>query len=454
MHSPGMLHHAPASPRTNRTRKRPQVPLLLALLFSLSGTAQASAATPAGLRIVSGTSVPSIVLAPYQAALFAKTAGGLFGQPAMLAFCGAVVIDATQLLTAAHCVSNELTGQPVDPASVTAFAGSATLPSVVPTQPVATRIAIEPQYDPQTADYDVAVVTLSTPLYSGSPRADGTTTVAPIPLITPALADRFANPNVTPAEPVLISGWGVTSPLPVGAHDTSGNLPQQLQAALTHLVPDATCASQYASLGNIGVPSITPRMLCAGEAGGGVDACSGDSGGPLVVDVNTPATPPGDFVLAGLIDFGAGCAQAGLPGVYARLATPEITSFVAQQAQAVGQQLVPAPVPIGASPPRQLLGGSGRATIAVSRVRVRSRLARVAVRCATATCSGTLSLRTTTTVGVAHFSIAPGATTKVPVRITPSGQRQLDRHQHRLRTHATLRTTGSGATRHTLTIIG
>lgn len=445
---------APAPTRTSWASERPGrrrasvAALVLTLVLAAAGRAPASP-----LRVVGGTSVPAITSLPFQAALFIQAPGAGFGQQSTLAFCGAVVVDPTQVVTAAHCVTNELSGLPVAPGSVTALVGTATLPSVVPAAPVAATIAVNPRYDPITADYDVAVVTFTAPVYTGSPRADGVVNVAPIPLITPALADRFANPNASPAPTVVISGWGETAPVAVGARDPAGDLPQQLQAARTHLVSDATCASQYGGLGRIGVPAITPRMLCAGEPGGGIDACSGDSGGPLVVDGGDPASPPGDYVLAGLIDFGAGCAQPGFPGVYVRLATPEIASFVAQQAQAQGQALVSPPSPPPpVTPPRRVVAGSGTARLVTTTGRVKRRVTRASIRCATATCTGSLTLRTTLTVGVAHFAIPADATTSVAVRITPSGQRQLGRHHHRLRTRATLRTSGSTGVRRTFTI--
>jgi secreted trypsin-like serine protease len=410
------------------------------------------AAAATGLRVIGGASVAGITSFPFQVALYIHAPGGLLNPAGSLSFCGGVIVDPTQVLTAAHCVVSEVSGQPVAPAAVAVLAGTATLPLIAPYQPVAAAIAVDPRYDPSTADYDVAVVTVPAPLYAGTPRADGTSVSAPIALITPALADRYANPELTPAEPVVISGWGETGPVGVGAHDNNSTLPQQLQAAQTHLVPDATCTAEYAGLGSIGVPSITTRMLCAGEPSGGIDACAGDSGGPLVVDVNSPATPPSDYVLAGLIDFGAGCAQAGYPGVYVRLATPDIEAFVAQQAQTAGQQLLTPPVPVGTTPPRRVLGTAGTASLAGRTARVRARVVRVPIRCTAARCTGTLVLRTTTTVGTAHFTIAADTTARIPLRVTPTGQRQLDRHQHRLRTRATLRTSGSPATQQAFTI--
>ncbi len=418
------------------------------------GAASSAAAAPAGLRVVGGSAVPSIAAFPFQVALYATLPPSFLGPP-MLAFCGGVIIDPTQVVTAAHCVTDEATGVTVAPGAVTVTAGTAVLPPGVPTQPVGAGIAVDPSYNPAGADYDVAVVTFSTPLYTGSPRPDGTVPVAPIPLITPALAARYADPAVSPALPVAISGWGETAAKPVDAPDVPGPLPQQLQSAATHFVADATCAADYAGLGRSGFPPITTRMICAGEPGGGVDACSGDSGGPLVVDAGSPAAPPADYVLVGLADFGAGCAQPGFPGVYVRIAAPEITSFIAAQAQAQGQQLLPPPVPAAPVapppaapapapvPPTTVVVGPtrprvGTASVLQATVRVRRRIARVAVRCATVRCTGTLTLRSTITLGSARFAVAANSTTTVSVTFTPAAQRQLDRHGHRLRGTASL----------------
>ncbi|MEA2356332.1 MAG: transrane protease serine, partial [Solirubrobacteraceae bacterium] len=400
--------------------------------------------------MVGGNPVPAIAAFPYQAAVFVQMPGGLLGQTSF-AFCGGVIIDPIQILTAAHCVTDETTGAVVSPASVTALAGTASLPPSAPTQPVASQIVVDPQYGPGTADYDIAVVTLAAPLYAGSPRPDGAVPIAPIPLITPSLAAQFANPSVSPAQAAVVSGWGETAPLAVGAPSDTGTLAGQLQVAQTHLVPDATCVADYARIGTLGLPTITPRMLCAGEPGGGIDACSGDSGGPLVVDVGTPAAPPADYVLAGIVDFGAGCAQPGYPGVYVRVAAPEISAFIAQAAQAQGQQLIGPPTPIVPAPPpppppapptapavpRRVpvgLVGLARATASV-----KHRVARISVRCRTARCTGTLTLRTTITLGLARFAIPANSTATVSLSITAAAQRQLDRHRHRLKTRATLR---------------
>ena len=80
------------------------------------------------------------------------------------------------------------------------------------------------------------------------------------------------------------------------------------------LHPSTGCATVYA-------PFDDNLLLCAGQAG--IDACQGDSGGPLAVQV------AGIWKLAGIVTGGAGCAWAGYPGYYARVAHPAIHAYLA-----------------------------------------------------------------------------------------------------------------------------
>ena len=68
-------------------------------------------------------------------------------------------------------------------------------------------------------------------------------------------------------------------------------------------------------------------MVCAGFPQGGVDTCQGDSGGPLF-----GRTAAGALRVVGATSFGEGCARAGYPGVYARVADSTMSGWIAANA--------------------------------------------------------------------------------------------------------------------------
>ena len=81
-----------------------------------------------------------------------------------------------------------------------------------------------------------------------------------------------------------------------------------LQWVRVPAITNSECNSAYNG-------DITDSMICAGYPGeGGKDACQGDSGGPFVCANGTKS------VIAGVVSWGYGCAEAQYPGVYARVA--------------------------------------------------------------------------------------------------------------------------------------
>ncbi|MGN6371370.1 MAG: serine protease [Solirubrobacteraceae bacterium] len=266
--------------------------------------------------VVGGTGA-SIAGLPFVVALYDPRAGS----PAAGFFCGGVIVDATHVATAAHCVV-EASGGALGAGRVAVLAGSTTLAPVQAgsvTDPVQAS-TFDRRYEPASSDYDVALLKLARPLWSGAtPSVNGINRIAPL---SPdqAMAARYGNPNAPSAVTVTAGGWGDVNPAPGGRP----SYPMGLREVRMPLVSDGMCEEQYAFIEQ----PITPRMICAGGGRSHLDTCYGDSGGPLVADSSSPPHPPSDYVLVGLVDFGNGCAQSGFAGVYTRIASAEVMRFL------------------------------------------------------------------------------------------------------------------------------
>jgi trypsin len=129
-----------------------------------------------------------------------------------------------------------------------------------------------------------------------------------------------------------VAGFGTTS-------ESSKSPPDQMQFAQVPVTTDDYCATAYPNgLGEaVNDGSFDPKtMVCAGYPQGGTDTCEGDSGGPLLGSVGR------GFRLAAATSFGAGCAEAGKPGVYARLAEGPIREWLKS---VVPEAFAPEPTP-------------------------------------------------------------------------------------------------------------
>jgi secreted trypsin-like serine protease len=280
--------------------------------------AEAAVSSPRAKASIVGGQSASIASFPFQVALYDPQAGS----PAAGFFCGGVIVDATHVITAAHCVTGS-GQQGSSSGEVAVLAGSTSLETPDPgsvRDPVQVS-TVDSHYNPVTSNYDLALLTLAHPLWSGStaPVVNGVNTIAPLTL-DPNKASIYANPNATPAILATSSGWGDVNPAPGHA----ASYPTSLRAVQLPLVSESTCEEEYSTIEQ----PITSSMICAGGGRSRVDTCYGDSGGPLVVDQDTPARPPDDYVLAGLVDFGNGCAQPGYAGVYTRISSQEIMHFL------------------------------------------------------------------------------------------------------------------------------
>ncbi len=274
------------------------------LLAALPAPALSEGASPA---IVGGGEIP-ITSAPWQVALYDPQ---IDPDPADSQFCGGVILDATHVLTAAHCVFDEATGQASAPAEVEVLAGTADLETKDPTNteleedPVAAT-SFDPEWSRTTGAHDLGVLTLKNALKIA-------TNIAPIQPLSEAEA---ATTHVAEAgKPAIVSGWGDERAGPPTT--VRSDYPTILQATPVPIVGDEACASDYTAAGS--QPPPFPEFVCAGQPGGG--ACYGDSGGPLSVE------PTGGPRLLGIVDLGVGCGGA-VPGAYQSVLDAENASFV------------------------------------------------------------------------------------------------------------------------------
>lgn len=245
---------------------------LCTVLAMTAGTVQAGEPDPPPTpRIIGGT--PAAPGAwPSQVGLLSSGVADNY----QAQFCGGTVIDPSWILTAAHCLEDEVAG------GVDVLTGTQSL-AAGGVRHRAAELRMFSKYNPDTYDYDFGLIRLSNP------------TDAPLQTLA---GQSSATPAGTMA---TTTGWG---------NMTSGgnNFPYDLYQVSVPVLSNTQCA-------NAGYhDAITARMICAGASPYLTkDSCQGDSGGPLVVFRG------GRWVQVGITSWGDRCA-AGAPGVYSRVA--------------------------------------------------------------------------------------------------------------------------------------
>jgi secreted trypsin-like serine protease len=211
-------------------------------------------------------------------------------------FCGASLIKADWIVTAAHCVIDE------NKYTFVAVQGIYDLDYDTGQRVGVKRIIIHPKYNDcppefmDCMDYDVALVQLNKPIKNA----------VPISLLQ-------GTPNLIGVTATVV-GWGNTS------SEGYDDYPYWLQEVQVPIISNSLCRTTYENKSLSERLLITSNMLCAGYAEGGQDSCQGDSGGPLMVWQNN------QYRLAGVVSSGDGCAQPYAYGVYTRIS--RVTGFI------------------------------------------------------------------------------------------------------------------------------
>ncbi|MCW3038189.1 MAG: serine protease, partial [Solirubrobacterales bacterium] len=251
----------------------------------LSGVLLAGLATAAPAHAVVGGK--DAAPGAYPAVAFVDIAG--------LGACTGTLIASDVVLTAGHCGS--LTGTViatpigVPPGMIGVTLGAQT-PHGAGERVVVKAVQIPPSYL-NTQGSDVSLLRLT--------KAAATTPVH--------VAGRGEQGLWAPGVSGTIVGYGATK--------EGGSEAAQLQEASVPVIDDATCGTDYPG-------AFDPAtQLCAGFPQGGVDTCQGDSGGPLFGH-----RPDGSLVVVGATSTGEGCARAGKPGIYARVAASRLREWI------------------------------------------------------------------------------------------------------------------------------
>uniref|UniRef100_A0A8C6TDI2 Peptidase S1 domain-containing protein n=1 Tax=Neogobius melanostomus TaxID=47308 RepID=A0A8C6TDI2_9GOBI len=145
--------------------------------------------------------------------------------------CGATLVGRRWLISAAHCFQDS-------------DAIKGTNMNQWGSQPTNPKNLIHPKYDQFTSDYDIALLELNVPLFFNDLVQ---------PVCIPAPSHSF-----TTGTSCYVTGWGVVM--------EDGELASRLQEASVKIISRNMCNKLYDD-------AVTPRMLCAGNLQGGVDAC-------------------------------------------------------------------------------------------------------------------------------------------------------------------------------------
>ncbi|KAH8373706.1 hypothetical protein KR200_002852 [Drosophila serrata] len=204
-------------------------------------------------------------------------------------YCSGSLINDLYVLTAGHCVE----GVPPELLTLRFLEHNRSHPNedVVIIQRYVTKVKVHELYNPRSFDNDIAILRLERPIDMENRRIR--------PICLPIQGHSFDH------ELAVVTGWG--------AQKEGGSASDTLREVQVVVIPQSECRNHTTYKPG----QITDNMMCAGYISeGGKDACGGDSGGPLQTTFDEQ---PGQYQLAGIVSWGAGCARPKSPGVYTRV---------------------------------------------------------------------------------------------------------------------------------------
>lgn len=199
-------------------------------------------------------------------------------------FCAGLLIKKDWLLTSAHCINSDAMQMKIYVGIYNKYQHSG-YRAYKPT-----KIIKHPNYNPNTTDYDYALI-----------KMDGESRNPTIELNRTDF--RIPTAQERPMM-VTLAGWGTYD-------EENWNHAAYLNKVQLPVVPLQECNRVYPGM-------ISPRMFCIGYQDGHKNGCSGDSGGPILT-YNSYGKP----ILLGLSSWGsdAGCKQPDAYSVAAKVSS-------------------------------------------------------------------------------------------------------------------------------------